>query len=137
MREIKFYFWFLILFNLLGKSPEGFSADLTKAKEDLFSVLNEKCGVASGDQQEFIFGGTETGDHAYPWMAGLAYKLPGMDSGWLKFIYSEKATRFCEILTLLLPYIVPVKSRVKISQNFVASSEYMNFNQPESIPGNL
>jgi len=63
-----------------GKSPEGFSADLTKAKEDLFSVLNEKCGVASGDQQEFIFGGTETGDHAYPWMAGLAYKLPGMDS---------------------------------------------------------
>ena len=45
--------------------------------------MNEKCGVASGDQQEFIFGGTETGDHAYPWMAGLAYKLPGMDSGWL------------------------------------------------------
>ena len=42
--------------------------------------MNEKCGVASGDQQEFIFGGTETGDHAYPWMAGLAYKLPGMDS---------------------------------------------------------
>ena len=53
-----------------------FSADLTKAKEDLFSVLNEKCGVVSEDQQ-FIFGGTETGDHAYPWMAGLAYKLPG------------------------------------------------------------
>ena len=64
--------------------------------------MNEKCGVASGDQQEFIFGGTETGDHAYPWMAGLAYKLPGMDSGWLKFIYSEEATKFCEIFTLLL-----------------------------------
>ena len=45
----------------------------------------------------------------------------------LKFIYSEKATKFCEIFTLLLSYIVPVKSKVKISQNFVAFSEYMNF----------
>ena len=45
----------------------------------------------------------------------------------LKFIYSEKATKFCEISTLLLSYVVPVKSKVDISQNFVASSEYMNF----------
>ena len=46
----------------------------------------------------------------------------------LKFIYSEKATKFCEIFALLLSYVVPVKSKVKISQNFVAFSEYMNFN---------
>ena len=45
----------------------------------------------------------------------------------LKFIYSEKATTFCEISTLLLSYVVPVKSKVEISQNFVAFSEYMNF----------
>ena len=46
----------------------------------------------------------------------------------VKFIYSEKATKFCEILTLLLSYyVVPVKSKVKISQNVVAFSEYMNF----------
>ena len=45
----------------------------------------------------------------------------------LKFIYSEKATKFCEISTLLLSYVVPVKSKVEISQNFVAFSEYMNF----------
>ena len=45
----------------------------------------------------------------------------------LKFIYSEKATKFCEIFTLLLSYVVPVKSKVKISQNFVAFSEYINF----------
>ena len=45
----------------------------------------------------------------------------------LKFIYSEKATKFCEIFTLLLSYLVPVKSMVKFSQNFVAFSEYMNF----------
>ena len=46
----------------------------------------------------------------------------------VKFIYSEKATKFCEILTLVLSYVVPLKSKVKISQNFVAFSESMNFN---------
>ena len=46
----------------------------------------------------------------------------------IKFIYSEKATHFCEISTLNLSYIVTVKSMVEISQNFVAFSEYMNFN---------
>ena len=45
----------------------------------------------------------------------------------IKFINSEKATKFCEIFTLLLSYLVPVKIKVKISQNFVAFSEYMNF----------
>ena len=45
----------------------------------------------------------------------------------VKFIYSEKATEFFEIFTLLLSYVVPVKSKAKISQNFVAFSEYMNF----------
>ena len=49
----------------------------------------------------------------------------------LKFIYSEKTTKFCEISTLLLSYVVvvPVKSKVEISQNFVAFSEYMNFTE--------
>ena len=42
-------------------------------------------------------------------------------------MYSEKATKFCEISTLLLSNVVPVKSKVEISQNFVAFSEYMNF----------
>ena len=52
----------------------------------------------------------------------------------LKFIYSEKATKFCEIFTLILSYvIVPVKSKVKISQNFVAFSEYMNFKDGGTI----
>ena len=48
---------------------------------------------------------------------------------YLKFIYSDEATKFCEIFTLLLFYVVPVKSKVKILQNFVAFSEYMNFKQ--------
>ena len=45
----------------------------------------------------------------------------------VKFIYSEKAKKFCKIFTLLLSYVVSVKSKMKISQNFVAFSEYMNF----------
>ena len=45
----------------------------------------------------------------------------------LKFIYSEKATIFCEISTNYLSYVLPVKYLVEISQNFVAFSEYMNF----------
>ena len=45
----------------------------------------------------------------------------------LKFIYSKKAKKICKIFTLLLSYVVPVKSKVKISRNFVAFSEYMNF----------
>ena len=44
------------------------------------------------------------------------------------FIYSEKATKVSEISTLLLSYVVPVKSKVEISQNFVAFSEKLNFN---------
>ena len=35
---------------------------------------------------------------------------------------------FYGITTLDLSYVVPVKSTVEISQNFVAFSEYMNFN---------
>ena len=42
--------------------------------------------------------------------------------GELKFIYSEKATKF-------LSFVVPVKGNVEISENFVTFSEYMNFIQ--------
>ena len=50
----------------------------------------------------------------------------------LKFIYSEKAIKFCEISTVDLSYVVTVKSSVEISQNFVAFSEYMNFNSVDN-----
>ena len=45
----------------------------------------------------------------------------------LKFICSEKDTKFCENFTLFLSYVLPVKSKVKILQSFVAFLEYMNF----------
>ena len=40
----------------------------------------------------------------------------------LKFVYSEKTTKFCEIFT-----VHTEKSKVEITQNFVAFSEYMNY----------
>ena len=42
-----------------------------------------------------------------PWRRKLRLRL--------KFIYSEKTTNFCEIFTLLLSYVLPVKSKVEIS----------------------
>ena len=44
----------------------------------------------------------------------------------VKFIYSEKAPKFSKIFTLLLTVCTLVKIKVKILQNFVALSEYMN-----------
>ena len=46
----------------------------------------------------------------------------------LKFIYSEKAAKFCKISTLLLTVCsTEVKNKVEISQNFVAFLKYLNF----------
>ena len=50
-----------------------------------------------------------------------------------KFIYFEKATKFCEISIVDLSYEVPVKSAVEILQSFVAFSEYMNRTKKFSI----
>ena len=55
----------------------------------------------------------------------------------LNFIHSEKASKFCEIFPLLLSFVVPVESKVEISQKFVAFSEYMNFNNKEKITTHL
>ena len=48
-------------------------------------------------------------------------------------MYSENATKFCKIFTILLIPVHTVKSKVKISQNFAAFSEYTNFTQPTKI----
>ena len=45
----------------------------------------------------------------------------------LKFIYSEKATKFCELSNVDLTVTTQDKSTVEISQKFMAFSEYMNF----------
>ena len=45
----------------------------------------------------------------------------------IKSIYYGKATKFCEIFTLLLTFTTHYKSKVKIFQHFVAFSEYINF----------
>ena len=51
----------------------------------------------------------------------------------IKFIFSEKATQFCEISTLLLTVCTVVKSKVEILQNFVVFSEYINFKVNKSL----
>ena len=43
------------------------------------------------------------------------------------FWEGHKILQICKTSTLLLAYVVPVKSKVEISQNFAAVSEYMNF----------
>jgi hypothetical protein len=43
-----------------------------------------------------------------------------------KLRYCEKATKFSQITTLHLTFDT-IKSKVEISQNFVAFSEYLNF----------
>ena len=53
--------------------------------------------------------------------------LRGLPALQVKFIYSEKATKFSKIFTLLLSYVVPIKSKVKISKKkILAFSEYIN-----------
>ena len=51
----------------------------------------------------------------------------------VKFLYSEKATKFCEIFPLLLFVYTVDKSKGKILQNFVAFSEYKNFTKDSCI----
>ena len=43
-------------------------------------------------------------------------------------VNSEKAAKFWKIFTLLLTGTIEDNSKVKISQNFLAFSEYLNFN---------
>ena len=51
----------------------------------------------------------------------------------VKFIYFEKAAKFYEISIIYMSYVVPVKSKVEILQNFLAFSEYMNFKKKSLV----
>ena len=67
------------------------------------------------------------------WLALDQNNLDSLNSFWthrrtkkmliLKFICSEKAIQFCKVFTLLLTVCTVFKSKVKISQNFVAFSK--------------
>ena len=58
-------------------------------------------------------------------------------STFIKFIHSEKAKKFCKIFNLLLTGNTQDKSKMKISQNHVAFSEYMNFNTEQLLSARL
>ena len=51
----------------------------------------------------------------------------------LKFIYCEKATKFCKILNILLTGTTWDKSMVEILQNFMTFTEYMNLKDSRCI----
>ena len=51
----------------------------------------------------------------------------------VKFIFSEKATKFGEISIVFLSVCTIGKSKVEILQNFVAFSEYTNFKSRSKV----
>ena len=54
----------------------------------------------------------------------------------IKFIYSEKATKFCEVSTVdLTANTTQDKSTLGISQKILAFSDYMNFTQSKIYGG--
>ena len=68
---------------------------------------------------------TTRASHTLLGSSSVAFQTSIFTFIYVKFIYSEKDIKFCEISTVLLAYVV--KSKVEISQNFVAFSEYINF----------
>ena len=81
--------------------------------------------------------GLSTHSNIYWMWASLCYRLLRAQRCRKELNSSEQIVNFiyvfweghkiCKMFTLLLSYVVPVKSKVKISQNFVAFPEYMNF----------
>ena len=59
-------------------------------------------------------------------------KAKSIKSACIKFMYSD-AKKFCEIFPLLLTTVHTVKSKGKISQDFVAFSEYMNIKNQRNL----
>ena len=58
----------------------------------------------------------------------LGLEIPSINSMYIKFIYSEKPTKFCEVFTLLLSYVVLVKSEDFAEyMNFICSNSYQKY----------
>ena len=82
--------------------------------------------MSASDNNEKLFLGPQAKFWSF-WIHRPHKTAQSGDPNTIKFIYSESASKFCEISILLLSYVVPVKSKVEISQNFADFSEYMNF----------
>ena len=88
--------------------------------QELLDYLGQLEYGATGGYRQWIYQTcTEFGWYQSSDQPGHPYgtKFPVDFSVKVKFIYSEKATKFCKISTLLLSYVVPVKSKVEILQN--------------------
>ena len=102
---------------------------------DLFDV-DGQCNILRGDQTKIWFSlslafesysyvAKETASIQKTFRFRLDCKEPWRGTI-VKFVYYEKATKFWKIFTLLLTVCTVVKNNMKIFQNFVAFSEYMN-----------
>ena len=91
---------YLILISVLAMSLQNVLVPYIPEKiRFLFGFIPEKNKISKIGTQRCLING-----------------YTGLSIMHVKFIYSEKDTKFCEIFTLL---VVPVKSKVKISQNFM------------------
>ena len=85
-----------------------------------------------------LLGGTSSNPRHFEDFASIPAKIRGSDC-LLRVDNSEKATKFCEIFTLLLSYVAPVKSKMKIakilwpSQNIWTLPPFPSSNGPAAL----
>ena len=101
---------FVLEKNLESVLGVKFLSRLEPSKSRLFTRCNFT--FVSFEQSEDIFGILDGNSGNRLLFTGAKIK-----KNIIKFIYSKKATKFCEIFPLLLSYVVPVESKVKILQN--------------------
>ena len=105
--------------------PKGLVALFPNNNLQLMVQAGAKGSTVNTMQISCLLGQIELEGKRPPLM--ISGKNLGLLNTYLKFIYSEKATKFCKISTVDLSHVVPVKFTGEILQNCVAFSEYMNF----------
>jgi hypothetical protein len=125
--------------DLLDQREEGVSWGIIKntaiekylanSDQEKYQELLKYAKLHENAENEDIYRTVREEDHVFvDWRSELYSQV--------KFIYSEKATKFGKIFTLLLTTLHTIKSKVKISQNFVAFSElYSLLKARDTYPG--
>ena len=111
IKDYRFYFKAKMVF-FVGR-PETSPDSITQEWITTQRLIQKE----ASDKRDLV----QTGQHLLKFMNVINSACSSV-----KFIYSEKATRFCEISTNYLTGST-YHWLVKILQNFVAFSEYMNF----------
>ena len=131
MGQKYFWCWSILLAVVLSTSSGSETQDETTPEEYLLQVnqtFSNHGNLEMEARWAYITDISEQNEVSMVSMFRLyrSVRQP-LPSAFLKFIYYEKATKFCEISTIDLSYVLQVKSTVEISQNFVTLSVYINF----------